>query len=388
MTQARPGVVVLWDAPASMSPCAAWITQPRRPGSPARPGRCAQAAAAGGRSGWPREVRLERAKRRTACRRSPSASSRRWPRPPAPDGAVWLRRSRSGGRPAGLRAGNVQRARNLSPGRYNRGFPNFATPAAVRGARNNCPLAHDLPTCQERRSSIRLPPGTDVRLRWKRYTASVFFDKRLGAVRHRGVAGPCGHAGQARHQCRGDPRRDRAWHDADPWRDRVRRGLASTSRTSTDIEARLTARRDARRRLRLPRLRNDRVATDIRLRLVQRDRRTSPACWAPCARCWTWPSRTPTPSCPPTHPGGPAGHLRPPSAGRRGNTTRDAERAGRLPKRAKSAAGAAALAAPSYPIDREFVASQLALDGVCRNSLDAVSDRDFAIEFTAAAVAA
>ena len=46
--------------------------------------------------------------------------------------------------------------------------------------------------------------------------------------------------------------------------------------------------------------------------------------------------------------------------------------------------GAAALAGTSYPIDREMVAKTLGFDGVCENSLDAVSDRDFAIEFTAA----
>ncbi|SNR81705.1 argininosuccinate lyase [Methylobacillus rhizosphaerae] len=47
--------------------------------------------------------------------------------------------------------------------------------------------------------------------------------------------------------------------------------------------------------------------------------------------------------------------------------------------------GAAALAGTSYPIDRERVARELGFDAVCENSLDAVSDRDFAIEFTAAA---
>jgi argininosuccinate lyase len=47
--------------------------------------------------------------------------------------------------------------------------------------------------------------------------------------------------------------------------------------------------------------------------------------------------------------------------------------------------GAAALAGTSYPIDRERVARELGFDGVCENSLDAVSDRDFAIEFTSAA---
>jgi argininosuccinate lyase len=47
--------------------------------------------------------------------------------------------------------------------------------------------------------------------------------------------------------------------------------------------------------------------------------------------------------------------------------------------------GAAALAGTSYPLDRERVARTLGMEGVCQNSLDAVSDRDFAIEFTAAA---
>ncbi|MFN9709231.1 MAG: argininosuccinate lyase [Burkholderiales bacterium] len=47
--------------------------------------------------------------------------------------------------------------------------------------------------------------------------------------------------------------------------------------------------------------------------------------------------------------------------------------------------GAAALAGTSYPLDRERVARSLGMNGVCCNSLDAVSDRDFAIEFTAAA---
>jgi argininosuccinate lyase len=45
--------------------------------------------------------------------------------------------------------------------------------------------------------------------------------------------------------------------------------------------------------------------------------------------------------------------------------------------------GAAALAGTSYPIDRQRVAKTLGFDGVCGNSLDAVSDRDFAIEFCA-----
>jgi len=50
--------------------------------------------------------------------------------------------------------------------------------------------------------------------------------------------------------------------------------------------------------------------------------------------------------------------------------------------------GAAALAGTTFPIDRGQVARELGFDGVCENSLDAVSDRDFAIEFCAAAALA
>jgi argininosuccinate lyase len=65
---------------------------------------------------------------------------------------------------------------------------------------------------------------------------------------------------------------------------------------------------------------------------------------------------------------------------------RDAERLADCRRRVnRLPLGAAALAGTSYPIDRERVARTLGFDGVCGNSLDAVSDRDFAIEFCAAA---
>ncbi|WP_200201964.1 argininosuccinate lyase [Neisseria weaveri] len=47
--------------------------------------------------------------------------------------------------------------------------------------------------------------------------------------------------------------------------------------------------------------------------------------------------------------------------------------------------GSAALAGTTYPIRRETTAELLGFEQICQNSLDAVSDRDFAIEFTAAA---
>ena len=49
----------------------------------------------------------------------------------------------------------------------------------------------------------------------------------------------------------------------------------------------------------------------------------------------------------------------------------------------QSPLGAAALAGTTYPIDREFTAAQMGFDKPTENSLDSVSDRDFAIEFCA-----
>jgi argininosuccinate lyase len=65
---------------------------------------------------------------------------------------------------------------------------------------------------------------------------------------------------------------------------------------------------------------------------------------------------------------------------------RDAERMIDLRKRVnRLPLGSAALAGTSYPLDRERVAKSLSFEAVSQNSLDAVSDRDFAIEFTSAA---
>ena len=62
---------------------------------------------------------------------------------------------------------------------------------------------------------------------------------------------------------------------------------------------------------------------------------------------------------------------------------RDAERLADVRRRVnRLPLGAAALAGTSYPLDRERVAATLGFEGVCQNSLDAVSDRDFAIEFS------
>ncbi len=65
---------------------------------------------------------------------------------------------------------------------------------------------------------------------------------------------------------------------------------------------------------------------------------------------------------------------------------RDIERIADVRKRVnRLPLGSAALAGTGFAIDREFVARELGFDALCPNSLDAVADRDFAIEFEAAA---
>jgi argininosuccinate lyase len=65
---------------------------------------------------------------------------------------------------------------------------------------------------------------------------------------------------------------------------------------------------------------------------------------------------------------------------------RDAERLEDCEKRVNSSPlGAAALAGTTFPIDRKLTAELLGFDRICLNSLDAVSDRDFAIEFNSVA---
>src|ERR1044072_387415 len=64
---------------------------------------------------------------------------------------------------------------------------------------------------------------------------------------------------------------------------------------------------------------------------------------------------------------------------------RDRERVSEVRRRVNvMPLGSAALAGTSFPIDRESLATALGFEGVSRNSLDAVSDRDFAVEFLSA----
>ena len=157
-----------------------------------------------------------------------------------------------------------------------------------------------------------------------------------------------------------------------------------------NIERRLTALvGDAGKRLHTARSRNDQVATDLRLWLRDEIDEIRGSCSRRCsARCSTRPS-----GMPPHHAGlhapagGAAGDLRPSPARLRRDARARRGAAGRLRARGvnRLPLGAAALAGTSFPIDRERVARELGFEALCENSLDAVSDRDFAIEFCACA---
>ena len=225
----------------------------------------------------------------------------------------------------------------------------------------------------------------------KRYTASVFFDKRLWQA---DIAGSLAHAAMlARQQV----------ISADDL-EAIRRGMAQIRAeieagsfdwkldledVHLNIEARLTQLvGDAGKRLHTGRSRNDQVATDVRLWLrgeidllagLLVDLQKALLALAEKNVDVVLPGFT---------------HLQvaqPVSFGHHMLAyvemfARDHERMLDVRKRVnRLPLGAAALAGTSYPLDREFVARELGMEGVCQNSLDAVSDRDFAIEFTAAA---
>jgi argininosuccinate lyase len=157
-----------------------------------------------------------------------------------------------------------------------------------------------------------------------------------------------------------------------------------------NIEARLTQLAgDAGKRLHTGRSRNDQVATDVRLWLRGEIDLRSPACSSTCRSALVAIAEK---NADVVMPG--FTHLQvaqPVSFGHHMLAyvemfSRDHERMLEIRKRVnRLPLGAAALAGTSYPLDRESVAQALGMDGVCQNSLDAVSDRDFAIEFTAAA---
>ncbi|MFN5154754.1 MAG: argininosuccinate lyase [Betaproteobacteria bacterium] len=223
----------------------------------------------------------------------------------------------------------------------------------------------------------------------QRYTASVGFDHRLwradidGSLAHAEMLAAQGVIGA---QDLADIRRGMAQIV-----DEIEGGRFDWKLELEDvhlnIEARLTALvGDAGKRLHTGRSRNDQVATDVRLWLRGEIAQLAPllvqmqrALGSRAARhaATVMPGFT---------------HLQvaqPVSFGHHllayvEMFARDAERLADARRRVnRLPLGAAALAGTSYPLDRERVARTLGFDGVCMNSLDAVSDRDFAIEFSA-----
>ncbi|MBX3610090.1 MAG: argininosuccinate lyase [Hydrogenophaga sp.] len=225
----------------------------------------------------------------------------------------------------------------------------------------------------------------------KRYTASVFFDKRLwqadiqGSLAHAEMLAAQNIIGQSDY--------------AD-----IQRGMAQITQeiasgafdwkldledVHLNIEARLTQLvGDAGKRLHTGRSRNDQVATDVRLWLRSEidlitdllvDLQRALVDVAEGNVDVILPGFT---------------HLQvaqPVSFGHHllayvEMFARDAERMADVRRRTnRLPLGSAALAGTTYPLDRERVARTLGMEGVSQNSLDGVSDRDFAIEFTAAA---
>ncbi len=225
----------------------------------------------------------------------------------------------------------------------------------------------------------------------KRYTSSVFFDKRLWQA---DIQGSLAHAEMLCAQ---------GLISADDWA-AIQKGMAQITQeieggqfewkldledVHLNIEARLTQLvGDAGKRLHTGRSRNDQVATDVRLWLrgeideigiLLTELQKALVNVADQNADTILPGFT---------------HLQVAQPVAFGHHllayvemfARDAERMIDLRKRVnRLPLGSAALAGTSYPLDRERVARTLGFEAVSQNSLDAVSDRDFAIEFTAAA---
>jgi len=221
----------------------------------------------------------------------------------------------------------------------------------------------------------------------QRYTASVPFDRRLAAA---DIAGSLAHAdmlaaqGVISAQDLADIQRGLKTIQADIDAGRFEWKLELED-VHLNIEARLTALvGDAGKRLHTGRSRNDQVATDVRLWLRGEIDALVPLL-GQMQRSLLDVASAHTETILPgyTHlqvaqPVSFAHHL----LAYVEMFARDAERLGDVRKRVnRLPLGAAALAGTSYPLDRERVARTLGFDGLCMNSLDAVSDRDFAIEF-------
>lgn len=250
------------------------------------------------------------------------------------------------------------------------------------------PSSNQLATKAQAWSALFSEPMSDL---VKRYTSSVFFDKRLWQA---DIAGSLAHAEMLAAQAIIAPADYAAIQD----------GMAQITQeieagqfdwqldledVHLNIEARLTALvGDAGKRLHTGRSRNDQVATDVRLwlrgeidlivELLQALQRALVEVAENNVEV-ILPGFTHLQVAQPVSF---AHHL----LAYVEMFERDAQRMLDVRKRVNVLPlGSAALAGTTYPLDRERVAKTLGMEGVCQNSLDGVSDRDFAIEFSAAA---
>jgi len=260
--------------------------------------------------------------------------------------------------------------------------------AQATGAAPSAPSHNQLDTKAQAWSALFSEPMSDL---VKRYTSSVFFDKRLWQA---DIAGSLAHAEMLAAQ---------GVISAEDHAS-IQKGMAQiTSEIESgafewkldledvhlNIEARLTQLvGDAGKRLHTGRSRNDQVATDVRLWLrgeidligdLLKELQVSLVDVAEQNVEVILPGFTHLQVAQPVSF---AHHM----LAYVEMFKRDAERMQDVRRRTNVLPlGSAALAGTTYPLDRERVAKTLGMEGVCQNSLDAVSDRDFAIEFTAAA---
>jgi argininosuccinate lyase len=223
------------------------------------------------------------------------------------------------------------------------------------------------------------------------FTASVEFDKRLAPY---DIEGSRAHARMlAKCNIISEDDRDSILRGLDDIEQDITNGDFAWSVQLEDvhmnIEARLTDRiGDAGKRLHTGRSRNDQVATDIRLYM----RDVVDAVQTELKRLQTGLLDLAEREADTIMPG--FTHLQVAQPITFGHhmmawfemLTRDSERLQDCRKRINiMPLGAAALAGTTYPIDRDYTAEQLKFDRPTENSLDSVSDRDFAIEFCSVA---
>ncbi len=225
----------------------------------------------------------------------------------------------------------------------------------------------------------------------QRFTASVDFDRRLYA---QDIEGSLAHASML-HQCKilSQPELEQIQRGLEEIKQEIESGNFAWSVELEDvhmnIEARLTEKiGNTGKKLHTGRSRNDQIATDIRLYLRQQidiicleiTRLQRGLVELATAEADTiMPGFTHLQTAQPVSFGH---HLLAWSA----MLDRDYDRMQDCRRRMnQSPLGAAALAGTTYPIDRDHTARMLGFDKPTENSLDSVSDRDFAIEFCAAA---